>query len=80
MIKREFVAQPVEMFGGNSRYDVFGNHIEALGGQPAGLAHRRKLIGTMNNDTRRRADIGFVEFCERVVHVILYRSFTVYTV
>ena len=39
MIDAEFEDQPVDVLGGHARLDLADQHVEALGRQPAGLAH-----------------------------------------
>ena len=47
---REFEDEPVDALGGHARHDHVGQHVEALGGQPAGLAHALEGRGPVQLD------------------------------
>ncbi len=44
------IAQPVELLGGDARHHMGADHVEHLGGQPAGLAHLELLFWGLDGD------------------------------
>ncbi len=60
MIEGKFVGHAVERGRGHARFDVVGEQVQRLGGQPASPAHPGKAgLAVQRNDAGGPAGLGF---------------------
>ena len=67
MVHGELEEQPVEVVGRDARRHMLGQHVERLGRQPPGAAHRREALGPVEGRFGGAPALEGIEFRHRMI-------------